>query len=90
MATGLVVLGVGLIMVLMPAGHSGVPFLLWGLGIVIAVAGERWRYSRTVHHGGGRWQRTQECFEDPETGVIMDVFYDPVSGERRYEPREKT
>ena len=90
LAVGLIFIGVGLTFSLMPAeARSGLPFLLWGLVITIAVLCERWRYSRR-HPEGKRWQRTGECFEDPETGQIMDVLYDPVSGERKYEPRVKS
>ncbi|WP_460597945.1 hypothetical protein [Geomonas sp. Red276] len=59
------------------------PFLIWGGILVIAIPFERWRYRRQ-HRDDGQWQPTGEKFEDPETGQIMEVEYDPVSGERRY------
>lgn len=33
----------------------------------------------------GQWQRTGEREVDHQTGEIVEVWYDPVSGERRYE-----
>ncbi|MCM0080579.1 hypothetical protein L4X63_03145 [Geomonas sp. Red32] len=60
------------------------PFLIWGSIIVIAVLFERWRYQRELHGQERHWQPTGEKFEDPETGAIVEVQYDPASGERRY------
>jgi hypothetical protein len=34
----------------------------------------------------GRLQRTDEVFEDPTTGRRLRVWFDPVTGERRYLP----
>ena len=36
----------------------------------------------------GQWQRTGEREIDHETGAIIEVWYDPLTGERRYEPAE--
>jgi hypothetical protein len=33
---------------------------------------------------GAGWQKTAETFIDPDSGKLVDVFYDPKSGERRY------
>jgi hypothetical protein len=32
----------------------------------------------------GNWRPTGEKFVDPETGELVTVWYDPVTGERRY------
>ena len=32
----------------------------------------------------GRYQRTDEVFDDPTTGERMRVWFDPSTGERRY------
>jgi hypothetical protein len=32
------------------------------------------------------FQRTEERFLDPSTGVLMRVWFDPATGERRYVP----
>ena len=57
-----------------------------GLGglIVLGIVFERWRYRPTEAQPGAGWQPTGERFEDPQTGKIVQVFYDPRSGERRY------
>jgi hypothetical protein len=57
-----------------------------GLGIVILLGTlfERWRYRRYERVPGAAWQATGERFLDPTTGKDIEVFYDPVSGERRY------
>ena len=36
--------------------------------------------------GRGRYERTDEVFDDPTTGQRFRVWYDPVTGDRRYEP----
>ena len=66
------------------------PLAIWGAVLVTAVLVERWRY-RPGSHAGPRandsaWQRTDERFVDPESGQAMQVFYNPRTGERRYEP----
>jgi hypothetical protein len=48
---------------------------------------ERWRYSHNDGRLDARWQPTGERFADPGTGKNVEVFYDPASGERRYEER---
>src|SRR5829696_4068734 len=72
-----------------------------GAVMVAAVFLERTRY-RSLHaeqsgdgHGpgggeigrpDGRFRPTDERFVDPTTNVPMEVWIDPVSGERRYVP----
>jgi len=90
----LLIIGVILIVagMVFRSGSGFIPwlqFLIVGMVLVLAILGERWRYQRKQQHERGMWQRTGECFEDPETGVVMEVLYNPHSGERRYEPRDK-
>jgi hypothetical protein len=72
-----------------------------GVVIIAAVILERTRY-RSLHaertgdgHGAGggepaapepRFRPTEERFVDPTTGVPMQVWTDPATGERRYVP----
>ena len=72
-----------------------------GAVMIAAVVLERTRY-RSLHaeqtgeaHGpgggepqrpDGRFRPTDERFVDPTTGVAMQVWMDPSSGERRYVP----
>ena len=57
-----------------------------GLGglIVLGTVFERWRYRPPDARPVTRWEPTGERFEDPQTGQIMQVYYDPASGQRRY------
>jgi hypothetical protein len=34
----------------------------------------------------GRYQRTDEVFDDPTTGRRVRVWFDPATGDRHYEP----
>jgi membrane protein implicated in regulation of membrane protease activity len=80
---GLVILVTGLVM-LIQGNCAYQPYLICGGVLVIAVLCERWRYRRKEHNHDSQWQQTGERFEDPETGQTLEVYYDPVSGERRY------
>ncbi|HTT04300.1 MAG TPA: hypothetical protein VMF64_03360 [Steroidobacteraceae bacterium] len=61
-------------------------FYLLGMGSVIlaAIFFERWRYRASSTQAPTGWQRTDERFEDPHSGEILTVYYDPASGERHY------
>ncbi len=86
LVAGLFLAGIGLACLAMPGVYSGWPFLIWGAVIVVAVLCERWRYRLVRHAEEGRWQKTGERFEDPETGESVEVLFDPATGERRYAP----
>ena len=65
-------------------GHGGgVRLAAFGLVLLLGVVFERWRY-RSETRPGARWQKTSERFTDPQTGRVVEVLYDPQSGERRY------
>lgn len=68
-------------------GHAAaLPYALWGGFIAAALLVERWRYRATATESpGADWQQTDERFVDPESGQTMQVFYNPRTGERRYE-----
>ena len=66
--------------------ESGWPMTVWGLVLVVAVVFERWRYRGREQMASGEWQATEERFVDPESGRLMQVFYQPTTGERRYVP----
>jgi hypothetical protein len=61
---------------------NGVPLLVIGVLICISLLFEG-RY-RTAKVSRGRWQPTGEKFIDPATGKLVEVDYDPKTGERRY------
>jgi hypothetical protein len=54
----------------------------------VALAGlsfEARRYTRQFKDAGTRkWQLTDEKFIDPESGHLMQVRFDPVTGDRDY------
>ena len=64
--------------------NGGGLFVLAAL-IVIGTVFER-RYRGSKAQAKGQWQATGEREVDHETGTILEVWYDPVSGERRYVP----
>jgi|SRR6185437_11367257 len=62
---------------------AGLKLLCAGVVIFAGVLFERWRY-RKKDLPGANWQPTGERFADPQSGEVMEVLYDPTSGERRY------
>lgn len=77
-------LGAGLLLIL-DGDPAGRPLSIWGGLMLLAVLLERWRYVASRGPLTGDWVRTEERFVDPESGETMRVFYNPKSGERRYE-----
>jgi len=70
------------------ANGSGVPLIFMSGLMFIGVLLER-RYGRpgqqkSIPHS--RWELTGERFHDDETGEPVEVWIDPLTGERRYEP----
>jgi hypothetical protein len=45
---------------------------------------ERRGYRPRVDQARGRWQRTGERFVDPSSGRLVEVRYNPDTGEREY------
>jgi hypothetical protein len=45
---------------------------------------ERRGYRPRMDHARGRWQRTGERFVDPSSGRLVEVRYNPDTGERDY------
>ena len=82
-ATLAVLLGAG--EVLSGEGPHGISLLIIGALGILATVFERWRYRKHLPPAA-HWQPTGERFEDPATGEPVEVLYDPVTGERRYEP----
>ena len=55
-------------------------------GILIAggILFERSGYRSNVNRNQGKWQPTGERFNDPTTGQVVEVYYNPQTGERDY------
>ena len=81
-ALALLVLGLG---AWLAGAPSGLPMTIWGAVLLVALLIERWRYRPAGSAQQPAWQETDERFIDPETGRAMRVFYNPSTGERRYE-----
>jgi len=76
---GVVLLGAGV-------PSPGWNLLVMGAVLLLALLFERWRY-RGAASGSGRWHPTEERFVDPESGEVMEVQFDPATGQRRYVKR---
>lgn len=84
---GLLALAGGLALTIATEG-GGVPLLILGALVLASLVAER-RYGRpgkqrSIPHSD--WQLTDEKFFDDETGQPVEVWIDPLTGERRYEP----
>jgi hypothetical protein len=73
----------GILVWALGGGGHGLGALFFGLVLLLGILFERWRY-RSAPRSGASWQKTGERFSDPQTGRVVEVFYDPQSGERRY------
>lgn len=56
----------------------------WGLGLAAAMLVERHHYRPKVDRSRAGWRRTGERFVDPTTGRLVEVLYNPLTGERDY------
>ncbi len=81
---GLAAMG-GVLMRVFNADGGGFPLFVFaaliGLGTVFDAG-----YLAKRRDLRGAWQRTAEREVDHQTGQILEVWYDPVAGERRYLP----
>ena len=55
-----------------------------GLIIVGGILFERSSYRSNADRTQGKWQPTGERFNDPTSGQIVEVYYNPQTGERDY------
>jgi hypothetical protein len=55
-------------------------------GLIIAggILFERSSYRSTADRTQGKWQPTGERFNDPTSGKIIEVYYNPQTGQRDY------
>lgn len=78
----------GTLMTMLAGGGAGLWLLITG-AIVIASLALEGRYGRPgapTDVPPSAWQLTNERFVDDETGQLLEVWIDPLTGERRYEP----
>ena len=58
--------------------------VLGGAVLAGSIVLERRGYRPRVDHARGRWQRTGERFVAPSSGRLVEVRYNPDTGERDY------
>ena len=86
-----VLTAIGVVLVLKGITVPGIQAGGIGILLILGTLFERWRYTRNDDSGARHWEATGERFTDPTTGKIVEVMYDPTTGERRYvEPPEGT
>ncbi len=68
--------------------HVVWPMLIWGAILFLGTVFERWRYGVGARREGAGWVATDERFIDPESGKLVQVYYQESTGERRYEPMD--
>ena len=87
---GLVAFGVLCLVVaiILFAAKLAVPLAVYltfgGLVLVVAIIFEHQGYRPPIDRAGGAWRPTGERFIDPTTGRLIEVRYNPSTGERDY------
>ena len=88
------ILAIGAVMVAggtmlsMATGGGGIGLIAFGVVLLVGVLLEQ-RYGRPgapTNVPPHAWELTNEKFIDDETGQLIEVWIDPLTGERRYEP----
>jgi hypothetical protein len=85
LAAGVAFLAGAVVLYVLDGPLIGVVYL--GASGALMVAGilfARGRYRTGVDRSHDRWQSTGERFVDPTSGRLMEVRYDPETGERDY------
>jgi hypothetical protein len=85
LALGLALAGAAVVALALGDVAAAAGLAVWAAVLLGGVAIERWRYKRlgTTPAGAG-WQTTGERFLDPESGLLVTVYFNPTTGERRY------
>ena len=83
LASGLLLLcGGALLLMARPA--DALPALVLGSLITVSAVFERWRYKWLKTAQAAKGAPTGERFVDPSSGKLVEVYYDPSTGERSY------
>ncbi|HXZ04810.1 MAG TPA: hypothetical protein VEH81_08250 [Ktedonobacteraceae bacterium] len=74
--------------VILLAAHVTIVLVIYlainGLIITGGILFERSSYRTKADTTQGKWQATGERFKDPTTGQVVEVYYNPQTGERDY------
>lgn len=83
-SVGAALLAGGITLSLVDTG-GGIGLLILGTLVTAGIALEP-RYGRPhdTARPSGTWERTGERFVDDESGELVEVWYNPATGERRY------
>ncbi len=77
-----------IVAVILFAVHATIALVIYlainGLLIAGGILFERSGYRSQVNRTRGKWQPTGERFNDPTTGQVVEVYYNPQTGERDY------
>ncbi|HTR83400.1 MAG TPA: hypothetical protein VMI56_02905 [Reyranella sp.] len=86
---GVAVLVVGIVVASSTSALPAAWFLIVGGAITAGTLLERVFY-KPLHGAapGGGWTKTGERFVDPDSGKMVDVFFNPTTGERKYVAEE--
>ena len=63
---------------------GAIELLVTGAVFVLALIFERRGYRPQVNRSAGHWEQTAEKFIDPVSGHLIEVLYNPETGERDY------
>jgi hypothetical protein len=67
------------------AGMQFLPPTIVAAVVLLALLFENRRYQRLADtRPGAPWQATDERFVDPDSGKLVTVYFNPMTGERRY------
>lgn len=64
-------------------GLGALPPIIAGIVLLLGTIFEG-RYRPRIHANAAGWQATGERFVDPASGKLVDVYYNPATGERQY------
>ena len=82
---GVLCLVVGVYLLLANGPGTGAVYLIViGVLLTAGILFERKRYRARIDRERSGWQRTGERFVDPTSGKLMEVRYNPETGERDY------
>jgi hypothetical protein len=85
LAIGATSIPAGVILLLLGVAPPAGPWLIAeGVVVVLAITLEPWRYRPRTRHDDGPWQSTGERFVDPDSGKLVEVRFNPETGERKY------
>jgi hypothetical protein len=80
----LYLLGALLLFAAFGAVIPGIYLLVGGAVLLGGIVFERSRYRPRIDRERGDWQTTGERFVDPSSGRLVDVRYNPATGQRDY------